>query len=144
MLLMKFLPTTYKAYQATDIVLLQNEDPTLPKLHTDWHILKQYFWLLTQSLPFHAVSVYERAWFSVVHCFNFLTWRWLLTWIRRSSLRSSGRTIWLLRPSFIWKKLNTHVYNELSIQYATYLHTAHQFSFLIDKTTYFGGLKPQA
>lgn len=32
---MKFLPTTYKAYQATDIVLLQNEDPTLPKLHTD-------------------------------------------------------------------------------------------------------------
>lgn len=32
---MKFLPTTYKAYQATDKVLLQNDDPTLPKLHTD-------------------------------------------------------------------------------------------------------------
>lgn len=28
-------PTTYKAYQAPDIVLLQNDDPTRPKLHKD-------------------------------------------------------------------------------------------------------------
>lgn len=31
MILIQVLPTTYKAYQATDKVLLQNDDPTLPK-----------------------------------------------------------------------------------------------------------------
>lgn len=28
-------PTTYKAYKAPVIVLLQNDDPTRPKLHKD-------------------------------------------------------------------------------------------------------------